>query len=440
MGSDMCIRDRSVGSSGETLVFRLTVTDNDGATNTDDVSIAVSDTATPALVVGPLLLSIREGEASSFGVRLNSQPTGDVVVAISESDVDISLNVTSLTFTTSNWDTNQFVRVTAESDPDTMADTATITVSASGGGFGAAANVEVSVNITDTTTPSEPLSLPDPSDFSVQIGTAINRQFPAASGGTGSYTYSMVGLDTAGLSFSPSARRLSGTVTIGTTVGVDTVQYRVSDGTTTVNQSFTITRTAPPAPTLPDPPNRIVVIGDTVNWLLPAASGGSGNYAYSVSSLDTGGLSFSPSTRRITGTVSGTGGGSTDTVTYSVNDGYNTVSQSFVITRNSPPTPPTSPRNLSISWTGLSGGRYGYRFSYSAPSSWGTGSTRQYVVTGRNNDESITFIDGLSRSSTVLSASTTSAWLGDSLTFSVLARTEDGDSSPVSITTRVASS
>ena len=57
------------------------------------------------------------GDTTEFSVRLNSQPTADVVIAISSSDTtEGTVSTDSLTFTPSNWSTPQTVTVTGVDD------------------------------------------------------------------------------------------------------------------------------------------------------------------------------------------------------------------------------------------------------------------------------------------------------------------------------------
>ncbi|MEM1228086.1 MAG: lamin tail domain-containing protein [Planctomycetota bacterium] len=55
--------------------------------------------------------------SDTFGIRLGSQPTGNVTIAVS-TDAEISTPTTSLTFTSSNWSTPQDITVTAVDDGD----------------------------------------------------------------------------------------------------------------------------------------------------------------------------------------------------------------------------------------------------------------------------------------------------------------------------------
>ena len=83
----------------------------------------------PGVTIRPTSLSIREGSRGSYSVRLDSQPTGKVVIDVSNSNPDVRLsdNANRLTFTPSNWSRPQTVYVTAADDGDTADDTDTIT-------------------------------------------------------------------------------------------------------------------------------------------------------------------------------------------------------------------------------------------------------------------------------------------------------------------------
>ena len=104
-----------------------------------------------SLVLSPTSLDVPEVASASYTVKLATLPTADVTVSIGgTANTDLSLNKTSLTFTTSNWDTTQSVRVSAAQDSDALNDTATLTHTATGGGYGAV-SADLSVTVTDTT-------------------------------------------------------------------------------------------------------------------------------------------------------------------------------------------------------------------------------------------------------------------------------------------------
>ncbi len=184
--------------------------------------------------------------------------------------------------------------------------------------------------------PPPPLSLPSVSDRTYDVGETVNRQLPAATGGNPPRTYSVSNLPS-GLSFSSSTRRITGSPS---TAGSRTVTYEVEDDDGD-SDSVTFRITVDGVPTLPSVSDRTYDVGDTVNLLLPAATGGNSPLTYSVSNLPSG-LSFNSSTRRITGSPTTPG---SRTVTYEVeDDDGDSDSVTFRITVGSvPDTEPSLP-------------------------------------------------------------------------------------------------
>ena len=82
------------------------------------------------------LLTTEAGSTSTFTVVLDSKPTADVTVSITGADsTEHSLSASSLTFTTSNWNTAQTVTVTGVDDSIDDGDTTTtLTATASNSG------------------------------------------------------------------------------------------------------------------------------------------------------------------------------------------------------------------------------------------------------------------------------------------------------------------
>ena len=77
------------------------------------VSVTVQDNDMPGVAVSPSSLTIDEGATGTYTVELNTQPSGNVTVAIRSNNTDVTASSTSLTFSTSNWSTAQTVTVTA---------------------------------------------------------------------------------------------------------------------------------------------------------------------------------------------------------------------------------------------------------------------------------------------------------------------------------------
>ena len=66
------------------------------------------------------LRTTESGETATFAVKLESKPTGDVVLGVASSDTtEGTVSPSSLTFTDSNWDTAQTVTLTGVDDAPT---------------------------------------------------------------------------------------------------------------------------------------------------------------------------------------------------------------------------------------------------------------------------------------------------------------------------------
>jgi uncharacterized repeat protein (TIGR02543 family) len=86
-----------------------------------EVYVAITDDDDAGFTVNPTSLNISEPDTSkTFHIKLNTKPTADVTVNLPPDDslLECSLDKDSLTFTPSNWNTNQTVTVTAQDDHD----------------------------------------------------------------------------------------------------------------------------------------------------------------------------------------------------------------------------------------------------------------------------------------------------------------------------------
>ncbi len=112
-----------------TLGFGLTLPDEVTAGTTNEATVSINDDDGVGVIVSPTALTIGEGSSGNYTVVLNSQPTADVVITISETgSSDVSADETTLTFTDSDWDDRQTVTVTAaHDDTDHLDESATIT-------------------------------------------------------------------------------------------------------------------------------------------------------------------------------------------------------------------------------------------------------------------------------------------------------------------------
>jgi gliding motility-associated-like protein len=151
---------------------------------------------------------------------------------------------------------------------------------------------------------------------------------PAATGGTGSYTYTATGVPP-GLTFNPTTREITGTPT---QPGIYTIPVTVVDANgNTITSNYTVKITDPlllPTATLADGTTGTVY----TTQIIPSATGGTTPYTYSATGLPPG-LTFNPSTRAITGTPT-TPGTYTVPVTVTDADGK-TATTNYSITVNS---------------------------------------------------------------------------------------------------------
>ena len=117
------------------------------------MSITVRDDETAGITLSTTALEIAEGEDATYTVALDTAPVGDVTVTIGGvTGTDLSLDKTTLTFTTTDWDAAQTVTVTAGQDGDTADDTATLThtaASTADSAYDGAPADSVAVTVTD---------------------------------------------------------------------------------------------------------------------------------------------------------------------------------------------------------------------------------------------------------------------------------------------------
>ncbi|GAA4208948.1 hypothetical protein GCM10022289_33650 [Pedobacter jeongneungensis] len=161
-------------------------------------------------------------------------------------------------------------------------------------------------------------------------GTVYSTQtIPAATGGTGPYTYTATGVPP-GLTFNPATREITGTPTQPGTYNIPVTVVDANGNTLTSN--YTVKITDPlllPTATLADGTTGTVY----TTQIIPTATGGTTPYTYSATGLPPG-LTFNPATKAITGTPT-TAGTYTVPVTVTDADGK-TVTTNYSITVNNP--------------------------------------------------------------------------------------------------------
>ena len=103
-------------------------TENVGAA----LTIAVSDDDDPGISFNPDPLTVVEEINANYTVRLDTEPTADVVVEIIDDNDELTLSTTSLTFTRTNWSAEQRVTVITAHDADAVDDSVMLTHTATG--------------------------------------------------------------------------------------------------------------------------------------------------------------------------------------------------------------------------------------------------------------------------------------------------------------------
>ena len=114
------------------------------------VEVTVKDDDAARVTVAPTTLVVREGSTGRYTVVLTAEPTGDVTVTVGGySGTDVTVDNTSLTFSTITWETEQTVTVTAGQDAGEVNDTVALTHSVSGGGYDGVDVASVVVKVAD---------------------------------------------------------------------------------------------------------------------------------------------------------------------------------------------------------------------------------------------------------------------------------------------------
>ena len=132
--------------------------------------------AAPRVIVSPTELSVNEGRSRTYTVQLNTQPSGDVMVAISSDNTDVTVDPANLTFGTTTWSAAQTVTVSAAEDYDALQDTATVTHDPSGADYDSVSNADL------------PITVPENDSLGV---TAWPRSLTVREGSSNTYTVSL---------------------------------------------------------------------------------------------------------------------------------------------------------------------------------------------------------------------------------------------------------
>ncbi len=189
------------------------------------VTVTITENDVRGVTVSPTSLTIAEGSTDTYTVVLNTQPTGDVTVAVGGASGDVSVSTTSLTFTSSTWNTAQTVTVTAAEDIDALTDDAvTLTHTVSGADYASESAASVTVTITEndvrgvTVSPTS-LTIAEGSTgtYTVVLNTQPTGDVTVAVGGASGD----VSVSTTSLTFTSSTWNTAQTVTVTAAEDID---------------------------------------------------------------------------------------------------------------------------------------------------------------------------------------------------------------------------
>ena len=153
------VGDDALGDDRAATITHTVAGGGYGAVTIPDMTVTVTDTDRPVLVLPFREASIKENGSAAetswtWRVALGVRPTGDVTVSVAPDATyphagAVRVSPPALTFTTGNWDTSQTVTVNAVADEVVGSRQATVLHTAAGGGYdGAQAYFNVTVSDT----------------------------------------------------------------------------------------------------------------------------------------------------------------------------------------------------------------------------------------------------------------------------------------------------
>ena len=132
-------------------IYTMTVTVSDGNGNSDSQEVVIT-VGLPGVTINPTTLALTEGgSAGTYTVVLDTLPTATVTVTANSADTNaVTLSPAALSFSPSNWDTEQTVMVMARDDDDaTDEEDVIITNTVTGANYDGVTAASVRVTVTD---------------------------------------------------------------------------------------------------------------------------------------------------------------------------------------------------------------------------------------------------------------------------------------------------
>ena len=264
-----------------TLTHTVNGTEEYAGVTAADVVVSITEDDEPGVTVSESALSVDEGGSGSYTVVLDTEPTGNVTVAVAgHADTDISLDKTSLTFTASTWDTAQTVAVTAAQDDDAASDAAvTLTHTANGGDY---VDVQETVAVTIVEKDTAVLSVNNAEAAEDGGNVVFTVSISAASGSEVTVDYATSdGTATAGQDYTGT----TGTLTFAAnSVASQTISVPVTDDAVDEEEeeTFTLTLSNAQGASLAQGGETLTVTGTITDDDDPAVTASFGQASYSV--------------------------------------------------------------------------------------------------------------------------------------------------------------
>ena len=126
--NDSTVITASINDAGSADEYDILINQTHTTTFTDDDSASI--VIDPSGITTSGLTLLENSGTLSFNVQLGSQPVTDVVIDFTSNDTgEATVSSSSLTFTSSNWNVDQAMILTAVNDDIDRDDSATLTIS-----------------------------------------------------------------------------------------------------------------------------------------------------------------------------------------------------------------------------------------------------------------------------------------------------------------------
>ena len=261
-----------------------------------DAVVTIRENDVPGVVLSGSSVTVEEGDTTgeSYTVRLATRPSATTTVEVSgQAGTDLELSGLSasstLTFTTSNWNSPRTVTVTASNDDDAVVDIETLTHTANGGDYRDVTK-ELTVTVTDDETASieisrsslEPVENATGTTYTVRLSSEPTATTTVGITGHGD---APISLDRSALTFTATNWDIPQTVTVTATPDADAVDDEITL-VHTANGGDYVNVTRELAVTVDDDEETDLKLSATS--LAPVEGGSAQTYTVSLTSQPTG--------------------------------------------------------------------------------------------------------------------------------------------------------